>query len=137
MSLEQLLGRYSRLARELALAKRNSPLNTAWITRLEDEVAETAREIVALQPVDEQFGECLLTERLHARIVTPCGRTDRDHAYGPLASVDSRSDAALASSTSAAFATSNRLRQGRSPQAPDRYTHLRSAVTPKHRGVAP
>ena len=71
MSLEQLLGRYSRLTRELVLADSSQPLNTAWIHRLEDEVASTEREITALQPVDEPFGECLSTERLHARIVTP------------------------------------------------------------------
>lgn len=57
MQFEQLMGRYSRLRRELADAYTAMPWNVRWIDRLADEVAATEREMASHQPVDEQGGD--------------------------------------------------------------------------------
>jgi hypothetical protein len=60
MDLEQLIGRYSRLKHELAVAYRQQPWQSGRIDRLADELSATEREIAALQPADEQWGDPLL-----------------------------------------------------------------------------
>ena len=61
MDLEQLMGRYFRLKQELSIAYKAQPWHAGRIDRLADELAATEREIAALQPVDEQCNESLLT----------------------------------------------------------------------------
>ena len=57
MELEQLMGRYFRLKQELSLAYKTQPWHSGRIDRLADDLAATEREIVALQPVDEQCND--------------------------------------------------------------------------------
>lgn len=61
MDLEQLMGRYFRLKQELSIAYRAKPWHSGRIDRLADDLAATEREIAALQPVDEQCNESLLS----------------------------------------------------------------------------
>ena len=61
MDLEQLMGRYFRLKQELSIAYRAQPWHSAKIDRLADDLAATEREIAALQPVDEQCNDSLLS----------------------------------------------------------------------------
>ena len=61
MDLEQLMGRYFRLKQELAIAYRAQPWQSGRIDRLADDLAATEREIAALQPVDEQCNDSLLS----------------------------------------------------------------------------
>ena len=53
MGLDQLMGRYSRLRQELAVAYRERPWHGARIDRLADDLAETERAIASSQPTDE------------------------------------------------------------------------------------
>jgi hypothetical protein len=57
MQFEQLMGRYSRLRRELADACMAPSWNVRWIDRLADELAATEREIASRRPFDEQGGD--------------------------------------------------------------------------------
>ena len=61
MDLEQLMGRYFRLKQELAIAYKAQPWQTGRIDRLADELSATEREIAALQPVDEQCSEPIMS----------------------------------------------------------------------------
>lgn len=61
MDIEQLMGRYFRLKQELSIAYRAQPWQSGKIDRLADDLAATEREIAALQPVDEQFDDALLS----------------------------------------------------------------------------
>jgi hypothetical protein len=61
MDLEQLMGRYFRLKQELSIAYRAQPWHSGKIDRLADDLAATEREIAALQPIDEQCNESLLS----------------------------------------------------------------------------
>jgi hypothetical protein len=60
MDLEQLMGRYFRLKQELSIAYKAQPWHSARVDRLADDLAATEREIAALQPADEQYGEPML-----------------------------------------------------------------------------
>ena len=61
MDLDQLMGRYFRLKQELSIAYRAQPWHSGKIDRLADDLAATEREIAAMQPVDEQCNESLLS----------------------------------------------------------------------------
>ena len=61
MELEQLMGRYFRLKQELTQAYKAQPWHSGRIDRLADDLAAAEREIAALQPVDEQCNESLLS----------------------------------------------------------------------------
>lgn len=61
MDIEQLMGRYFRLKQELSIAYRAQPWQSGKIDRLADDLAATEREIAALQPVDEQLDDALLS----------------------------------------------------------------------------
>jgi len=54
---EQLMGRYVRLQDELAKVQDRPTRSRAWTDRLASDIAATAREIVTLQPADEQVSE--------------------------------------------------------------------------------
>ena len=60
MQFEQLMGRYFRLKQELAIAYREQPWHGARIDRLADDLASAEREIVLLQPLDEQYSDPML-----------------------------------------------------------------------------
>ena len=60
MYLEQLMGRYDRLKRELSLAYREQPWHGPRIDRLVGDLSATEREIALSQPVDEQCGDPML-----------------------------------------------------------------------------
>jgi hypothetical protein len=60
MQLEQLMGRYFRLAQELAQTYHAQPWHGARADRLAEDMVATQREIAALQPVDEQCGDTML-----------------------------------------------------------------------------
>lgn len=57
MDREQLMGRYVRLTDELAMVQDRPTQSRAWSDRLASDIAATAREIVTLQPADEQVSE--------------------------------------------------------------------------------
>ncbi|HWH82853.1 MAG TPA: hypothetical protein VNU71_11530 [Burkholderiaceae bacterium] len=61
MDLEQLMGRYFRLKQELSIAYRAQPWHSGRIDRLADDLTATEREIAALQPIDEQCNESMLS----------------------------------------------------------------------------
>jgi hypothetical protein len=67
MSLWQLIGRASRLQRELALANNQRPLNAAWIDRLEGELAATVRGVAALLAPDTRPADSVRIERSNRR----------------------------------------------------------------------
>lgn len=60
MDQVQLMGRFIRLKRELAVAYQAQPWQSARVDRLADDLASTERQLVALGPVDEQCGESML-----------------------------------------------------------------------------
>ena len=53
---EQLMGRYVRLMEELAMVQDRSTRSRAWADRLASDIAATVRQIVTLQPPDDQVG---------------------------------------------------------------------------------
>lgn len=53
MGLDQLMGRYSRLRQELAVAYRERPWHGARIDRLADDLVATERAIASSQPTDD------------------------------------------------------------------------------------
>jgi hypothetical protein len=57
MDREQLMGRYVRLMDELAKVQDRPKQSRAWSDRLACDIAATAREIITLQPPDEQVSE--------------------------------------------------------------------------------
>jgi hypothetical protein len=57
MDREQLIGRYVRLKDEFARVQNGPTQSPAWTDRLASDIAATAREIVTLQPADEQVSE--------------------------------------------------------------------------------
>ncbi len=59
MTLEQLLGKYSRLRAELSGAYEARAWDTSYINRLSDEIAATERALVRTQPADEQTSDSL------------------------------------------------------------------------------
>jgi len=61
VNLEQLMGRYFRLKQELAAADRIQAGQGGRLDRLADDLAATARAIAALQPLDEQCDESMLS----------------------------------------------------------------------------
>lgn len=61
MDLEQLMGRYFRLKQEFSIADLAPPWQSGRIDRLADDLTATEREIAALQPIDEQCNETMLS----------------------------------------------------------------------------
>ena len=57
--LEQLLGRYFRLKRELAIASGASAPDRAAVERLTAEMAQTERDIAVLEPPRERAAHTL------------------------------------------------------------------------------
>ena len=64
MELDQLMGRYLRLKRELSAAYQVRPWNSAQIDRLVAQIADAEREIAAKSP-GEQHGADLALGRIH------------------------------------------------------------------------
>ena len=54
MTPRQLQGRCFRLMRELATAQGSVPLQTAWLDRLANDLADAECEVAALRPVDDR-----------------------------------------------------------------------------------
>jgi len=54
MTPRQLQGRCFRLMRELATAHGSVPLQTAWLDRLANDLADAECEVAALRPVDDR-----------------------------------------------------------------------------------
>ncbi len=66
MGLEQLIGRYSRLQRELSAAYSMLPWHSAMIDRLANDLAATERQIAVLQAGGEHRGEAMPIADRHA-----------------------------------------------------------------------
>jgi hypothetical protein len=67
MSLWQLIGRASRLQRELAFANNQRPLNAAWVDRLDGELAATVQGIAALLVPDARPADSVRAGRSRPR----------------------------------------------------------------------
>jgi hypothetical protein len=61
MDLEQLMGRYFRLKRELEDASNATNPRPAQVERLIGDLAVTRRQIAATQPRDEQYDDPFLS----------------------------------------------------------------------------
>ena len=61
MDLEQLMGRYFRLKRELEDASNAENPRPAQVERLIDDLAVTRHQIAAMQPRDEQYDDPFLS----------------------------------------------------------------------------
>ena len=57
MTLEQLLGKYSRLRAGLSGAYEARVWDTNYINRLSDEIAATEKALMRAQPLDEQTSD--------------------------------------------------------------------------------
>lgn len=60
MDIGQLIGKFRRLRGELSDAERAPAPEMAHVERLNGDLSQTAREIAARQPVDEQAGDSFL-----------------------------------------------------------------------------
>ncbi len=67
MTLDELVGKYTRLRAELANAYAALFWDTRHIRRLDDEIASTAVAITQAQPLDEQTSETMPAIFHHAQ----------------------------------------------------------------------